>query len=285
MSTPTASTATGVAALSLHDVSARYAQRSGVVSSRERRDAPLSSVTLSLESGELLCLLGPNGAGKTTLLRVLAGTLAPTSGVARLFGGDLAKMDRREIARVLAVVGQVNDVALGFSVRDVVMMGRAPHQDGWMRATNADRAIVDEAIAQCDLESHATRPVEELSGGEQKRVALARAFAQKPRVLLLDEPTAFLDVKHQIDLYDLLAGEVARSKLACLVVMHDLTIAAQYANRVALLKAGKLVAVGKVPEVMTYRQLRETFDAELYVGVNELTGGRFFLPMRSKAPT
>jgi iron complex transport system ATP-binding protein len=272
-------------ALALDNVSTCYPPRSGRSGARDsaegKRDTPLSCVTLTVARGELVCLLGPNGAGKTTLLRVLSGTLAPTSGCARLFGEDITRMDRRDVARVLAVVGQTNEVAFGFSVRDVVMMGRAPHQDGWMRASSADRTIVDEALSLCDLEELATRPVEDLSGGEQKRVALARAFAQKPRVLLLDEPTAFLDVKHQIALYELLALEVARSSLACLVVMHDLTLAAQYASRVALAKAGKLVAVGSVDEVMTYRRLKETFDAELYVGVNELTGDRFFLPMRS----
>jgi len=162
------------------------------------------------------------------------------------------------------------------------MMGRAPHQDGWMRASDEDRRVVADVLARCDLEALATRAVEQLSGGEQKRVAIARALAQRPRVLLLDEPAAFLDVRHQIALYDLLAESVAREKLACLVVMHDLNAAAQYATRVALAKGGKLVAVGAIEDVMTYRRLRETFDADLYCGLNELTGTRFFVPMRGK---
>jgi iron complex transport system ATP-binding protein len=191
-------------------------------------------------------------------------------------------MDRRDVARRVAVVAQNEEVSFGFTVREVVAMGRAPHQGAWMRATEADREIVDEALLRCDLVALAERPVAELSGGEQKRVAIARALSQKPKVLLLDEPSAFLDVRHEVDLYDRLAEEVAKDQLACVVVMHDLNIAAQYASRVVLMKRGRIVAEGKVDDVLTYARLKETFDADLYCGVNELTGSRFFLPMRGR---
>jgi iron complex transport system ATP-binding protein len=240
-------------------------------------------VSLSLRAGELVAELGANGAGKSTLLRVLSGTLLPARGEVRLFGKAMAKLDRREIARSVAVVSQSHEVAWGFAVRDVIMMGRAPHQAaGWMRASDEDARVVGEVIARCDLTALAKRAVHELSGGEQKRVAIARALAQRPKVLLLDEPAAFLDVRHQVALYDLLAEEVARDALACIVVMHDLNVAAQYASRVVLAKAGRFVATGTVEEVMTYAKLRETFDADLYCGVNDLTGVRFFLPMRGR---
>ncbi|WP_394844522.1 ABC transporter ATP-binding protein [Pendulispora brunnea] len=242
----------------------------------------LDGVDLTVAEGELVALLGANGAGKSTLLRVLSGTLEPTSGQVRLFGTPLGAHDRRALARTMAVVGQTEEMSFGFRVRDVVMMGRAPHQGGWMRATDEDVSIVEEAIQSCDLAAFADRPVLALSGGEQKRVAIARALAQRPRVLLLDEPAAFFDVRHKIALYDLLVEQVARQKLACVVVMHDINIASQYASRVALMKAGRFLAVGKVDEVMTYARLRETFDTDLYVGVNELTGMRFFLPMRGR---
>ncbi len=227
-------------------------------------------------------MLGPNGAGKSTLLRVLSGALTPTEGEVRLFGTSIRTRSRRAIASELAVVSQSEEVAFGYSVEDVVMMGRAAHQDGWMRPREEDRAIVDAAIERCDLRELVSRSVSDLSGGEQKRVAIARALAQTPRVLLLDEPTAFLDVRHQIALFDLLEDEVSRG-MACVVVMHDLNMAAQYASRVVLAKEGRLVATGTVEEVMTYARLRETFDSDLYVGVNDVTGARFFLPMRSRA--
>jgi iron complex transport system ATP-binding protein len=259
--------------LELEGVSARYASS---------REPPLRSFNLAVHAGELIAVLGPNGAGKSTLLRVLSGALAPTEGGVRLFGAPMRAQSRRAIASELAVVSQNEEVAFGYSVADVVMMGRAAHQDGWMRPRAEDRAIVEQAILRCDLGELTRRSVSDLSGGEQKRVAIARALAQTPRVLLLDEPTAFLDVRHQVSLFDLLEDEVSRG-LACVVVMHDLNMAAQYASRVVLAKNGRLVATGTVDEVMTYARLRETFDSDLYVGVNDVTGARFFLPMRSRA--
>jgi iron complex transport system ATP-binding protein len=242
----------------------------------------LEHVDLTVHSGELVCVLGPNGAGKTTLVRVASGLLEPASGEVRLEGAPLGSLARDAVARSLAVVEQVQQLSMGFSVREVVAMGRAPHQGAWMRASETDERIVDDAVARCDLVHLASRPANALSGGEQKRVAVARALVQEPRVLLLDEPGAFLDVRHELDLYELLASEVKERQLACLVVMHDLNIAAQFADRVVLMKGGRIVAVGVVPEVMTWRTLKETFDADLYCGENDLTGARFFLPMRRR---
>ena len=239
----------------------------------------LRAVSLEVGTGEIVALLGPNGAGKSTLLRAMTGMVVLSSGAVRLFGDPMAALDRRTIARSVAFVTQATDVAFGFTVRDVVMMGRAPYQRGWMTATPDDVRAVDDAMAACELDDLELRRVDELSGGEQKRVAIARALAQSPKVLLLDEPGAFLDVRHQLALYDLLVGLAARG-LAIVLSMHDINAAAQYATRVVLLKNGHVVAAGKVEDVLTYQRLRETFDADLYCGVNDLTGARFFLPMR-----
>jgi iron complex transport system ATP-binding protein len=264
-------------AIELRDATARYPGADG------QREPPLVGANLTVEAGELAVILGPNGAGKSTLLRVLAGTLTPEHGEALLFGEPLAGMDRRAVARAVAVVAQREEISFGFTVREVVAMGRAPHQGTWMRGNESDRAIVEEALARCDLEAFAERRVAELSGGEQKRVAIARAFAQEPRVLLLDEPGAFLDVRHEMDLYERLAEQVAKKRLACVAVMHDLNVAAQYASRVILVKGGRIMASGSVEQVMTVSRLKEVFDVELYCGVNELTHARFFLPMRKSA--
>lgn len=247
--------------------------------------AQLRDVELAVHAGELVCVLGPNGAGKTTLVRVASGLLEPSAGSVELLGVSLAdpKRTRGDIARNLAVVEQMQEHALGFSVREVVAMGRAPHQGAWMRTSEDDASVIEDAIVRCDLVALADRPAHALSGGEQKRVAIARALAQEPKVLLLDEPGAFLDVRHQMELYELLATEVKQQGLACLVVMHDLNVAAQFADRIVLMKAGRVVAAGTVEAVMTWRTLKETFDADLYCGVNDLTGTRFFLPMRARA--
>lgn len=266
-------------ALVLEGVTAGY-PAGGVGDRPDHAKSELEQVDLRLSPGEMVCILGPNGAGKSTLVKVASGLLTPRSGNVLLLGVPLAARSRAEVARLLAVVEQVQDISASFSVREVVAMGRAPHQTAWMRATVEDERIVDEALARCDLLHLASRPAGALSGGEQKRVAVARALAQEPKVLLLDEPGAFLDVRHQLDLYELLSIEVKERKMACLVVMHDLNVAAQFADRIVLMKGGRIVASGTVPDVMTWNTLKLTFDADLYCGVNDLTGVRFFLPMR-----
>jgi len=211
----------------------------------------LAEVDLEVRPGQIVCVLGPNGAGKTTLVRVASGLLSPFQGEVRLLDQPVVELTRGQIARILAVVEQREEIAGNFTVREVVAMGRAPHQGSWMRGTEADDAIVEDAIQRCDLTTVAARSAGALSGGEQKRVAVARALTQEPKVLLLDEPGSFFDVRHQLDLYELLHVEVKTKNLACLVVMHDLNIASQFADRVVLMKAGRVIAAGTVEEVMT----------------------------------
>jgi iron complex transport system ATP-binding protein len=243
----------------------------------------LDAVDLAVAAGEIVCVLGPNGAGKTTLVRVASGLLPPVRGEVLLLGEPLHRdRSRTAVAKVLAVVEQTPTFSGTFTVRSVVEMGRAPHQGGWMKPTAADAKIVDAALERCDLRDLGGRPANALSGGEQKRVAIARALAQEPKILLLDEPGAFLDVRHQLDLYELLVGQVKEQDLACLVVMHDLSLAAQFADRVVLMKAGRIVASGPVAEVMTADTLRATFDTDLDCGTSAETGARFFLPRRKE---
>jgi iron complex transport system ATP-binding protein len=262
-------------AASLRRVGARYAPGAPLV---------VEGVTLVARAGEVTALLGANGAGKSTLLRLLAGLLAPAEGVALLGGRDVSSLDRQQVARAVALVPQSERAAEGFRVRQVVAMGRAPHQDGWMRLTDADVAAVDEALDRCDLRAVADRPVETLSGGEQRRVAIARALAQKAKVLALDEPSAFLDVKHRLELYDLLAQVAKRDGVACVVAMHDLDAAARVATQVLLLRGGRTVASGPPGEVMTPALLGETFDVELDAVVHEPSGARVFVAHGPRRP-
>ncbi|MBK9262729.1 MAG: ABC transporter ATP-binding protein [Polyangiaceae bacterium] len=239
----------------------------------------LENIDLEVRKGEICAVLGPNGAGKSTLVKVVSGALAPDRGAVFVLGEPLSR-DRRDIAQKIAVVPQVSEAAAGFSVREVVMMGRAPYQGAWMRASERDEQAVARALAACELDSLANRSVTALSGGEQQRVAIARALAQEAPILLLDEANAHLDVRHFIAVNELVRREVQDRQLACVMVLHDLNAAAQYADRIALLKTGRLVAHGSIEEVMTYRRLKEVFEAELYVGVNELDNARYFLPVR-----
>jgi iron complex transport system ATP-binding protein len=254
----------------------------GVSAGYHRGKDVLRGVSLAVRSGELVAVLGPNGAGKSTLVRVLAGLHRPTTGRVTLGGEDVVTLDRRGVAQRLAVVPQATDVALGFRVREVVAMGRAPFQGALMAESDADRARVADALSRCDLSEKAERPVEELSGGEQRLVAIARALAQDAPSLLLDEPGAHLDVKHAHAVYGLVRDEVDRRGLACVAVLHDLNAAAQYADRIVLMKDGAVEADGPVDEVMTWRRLGDVFGVDLYVGVNEIEGTRYFVPMRPK---
>lgn len=238
----------------------------------------LQDVDLRLHAGELVAVLGANGAGKSTLVRVLAGTLRPERGSVRLQGDALTALARPAVARRVAVVPQESEVAFGFSVRQVVAMGRAPHQRGLLLASASDDRIVDEVLERCDLTGLSARRVSELSGGERRRVTIARALAQEAPILLLDEPAAHLDVKHALDLFDLVRGQIRERNVACLAVMHDLSHAARFADRVVLLSGGSVVAQGSVEEAMREEVLRRVFGVSIAVGRDPASGARYFLP-------
>ena len=262
----------------LDSVTVRYGAASAATS---HRAAPaLDGVSLVVKAGQVAALLGPNGAGKSTLLRVAAGLLTPATGTVRIAGRDVHTLERRQTAREVAFVPQSEAPAAGFTVREVVAMGRAPHQTGWMRERPEDSAAILEAITRCDLVSLADRMLETLSGGEQRRVAVARALAARPHVLLLDEPGAFLDVRHRLEQNDLLVDLSRRDGLACIVSVHDLDAAAAIADHVVLLRAGRIVAAGPPADVMSSALLRETFGVDVDVGVHAGSGRRYFVPLR-----
>ncbi len=276
----------GRAASSSVDVDEVLIGAEGIFASYGRRGGPpvdvLCDVTLSIRRGELVVLIGPNGAGKSTLLRVLSGILRPRAGVVRLSGSDLEGLSRIDVARRVAFVSQATEVAFGYQVHQVVMMGRSPHQRGLLFATADDVEATRAAMGRTGVADLAERTMNELSGGEQKLVALARAFAQRPEVLLLDEPSAHLDPRHSIELFELVVSEVRERGLACVAVAHDLNLAAAFADRVVLLDRGRVGAIGAVDEVMTRERLTQVFGLELEV--EQTATGRCFVPRRRRVP-
>jgi iron complex transport system ATP-binding protein len=242
--------------------------------------AVVDDVTLTVTRGEFLGILGPNGAGKSTLLRLMTGLATPSKGAVRIESADTRTLRRVEVARRVALVPQGEPSVFGFTAREVVAMGRAPHTGLLGTLGPSDDAAITRALDRCDATRFSNRPVGELSGGEQKRVLIARALAQQVPLVLLDEPVAFLDIKHQLALCDLLRRGVSDGEFTVVTVLHDLNLAAQYCDRLALLREGRLVALGTVDEVMTYQRIRDAFDAEVYVGQNEINRTRFFVPMR-----
>jgi iron complex transport system ATP-binding protein len=223
----------------------------------------LRGVTLELGRGEMLGLAGPNGSGKTTLLRVASGVLPAGAGAVRVRGRPTAAIPRRELARELAVVPQDAHVAFPFRAGEVVLMGRSPYLGPLGFETGADLRLAEEAMARVGIASLAERSILELelSGGERQLVLVARALAQDARVLLLDEPTAHLDLRHKMVVLDLVR-EFVRSGRSALVVSHDLTLAARTCDRIALLREGALVATGAPADVITPQNLETTFGID-----------------------
>ena len=224
-------------AAELRAVSAGYELRHG-------RRRVLDGASLRLAPGEMVALLGANGSGKTTLLRVLAGTMPVTGGSVALFGRPIERWSRSEIARQVAVLPQSTELPAGFTVAEIVAMGRIPHGRSWLGADAADADAVAAALRDADADVLAGRRVTELSGGERQRVLVAMALAQEPRLLLLDEPTLHLDLAHQLALVRMLERLRGRRALTVLAVLHDLNLAAAFADRCLLLDEGRLADAG-----------------------------------------
>jgi iron complex transport system ATP-binding protein len=210
----------------------------------------LDGVTLLVPPALLVGLVGPNGAGKTTLLRVVAGLLRPEAGTVWVEGRQPHATPAAEMARLVAVLPQHPVLPAGVSVREAVGWGRLPHLGRFSRPGHEDLRAVDDALARTDVTALADRDTGALSGGERQRVLIARALAQTPRVLLLDEPTAHLDLGHQVEIMRMLQG-LARDGLAIVAALHDLTLAAGYCDHVVVLGAGRLLASGVPAYVVT----------------------------------
>jgi iron complex transport system ATP-binding protein len=228
----------------------------------------LTGVTLDVCAGELVALLGPNGAGKSTLLGLAHGQLQPQRGEVRLNGGSLAGLSRRELARQIGLVAQQGELQFPLTALEFTLAGRFAHAQGFGFDAARDVESARAALRATDAVQFAARHFNELSSGEKQRVLLARALAQEPRLLLLDEPTANADLAHQLSLLDLVRQLTRERQLAALLVTHEINLAAEFADRIALLKDGRLLACGAPHEVITEPLLGEAFGTPLLVGAH-----------------
>lgn len=242
-------------------------------------DTPvLRGVDFRASAGQFYGVLGANGSGKTTLLRLALGLMRPSAGQIEVEGRPPTAYDRREFARLVAAVPQEMPLDFPFTVGELVLLGRTPHIGILGIESSADIKATEAAMVACGVRELAGRPITAISGGELRRAFVARALAQQARVLLCDEPTTGLDIHHQVALCELLRTE-ARAGRCVVAVLHDLNLAAAYCDRLLLLKDGAVVAEGTVEETLTYRRVREAYGVDVYVGVNEITGTRFLIPM------
>ena len=232
----------------------------------------LRDVSLSLNEGTIIALLGANGAGKTTLIRALNGTLPLAGGEIDLDGKDLSSLSRREIAENIAVVAQENETRFPVTVLEFVLSGRFVHGGAFGWESETDFEFAEKALAECDLAGYETRLMNHLSGGERQRVVLARALAMNAQILLLDEPTANLDLAHQAMMFKLVRKRCLESAASAIVITHDLNLAAEFADEIVMLKDGRIAAKGEPAEVLTAENVADVFGVSVLLDRNPASG-------------
>ena len=265
-------------ALAVHDVTYRYRTRFS-----NNADAVLNKVNYSIEAGTILGILGPNGSGKSTLLKLLARVFSIQDGRVELFGQDIQQLPQAEISRTMAFVPQETQQIFPFTIGEMVLMGRFPHHagfGGWHWEDPKDLAIAKAAMEDLDVAHLADRLISDVSGGERQRAIIARALAQDPKVLLLDEPTAFLDLHHQLDIARILRKLNVERGLTVVLVSHDLNLASQYCDRLMLLDHGHIVRTGTPEEVIQSDILEQVYGCSVLIDRHPQSGmPRVSLPL------
>ena len=238
----------------------------------------LKNISTEFASGDFVALVGPNGAGKSTLLKILAGLLRRYAGSVEFCGKSLAVLSARDLARRIAFVPQETHMVFPFTASQIVMMGRLPHRSGALFDSPRDTQWTRQAMELTDTADLSGKPFNELSGGERQRVVLASALAQDPEVLLLDEPTVYLDLKHQMQFYDILERLNADKHITIISVTHDVNLAARYARRMIAVRSGTFVADGSPEEVLTPQHLYDIFEITAAVLKRPDGRGSYIIP-------
>lgn len=237
----------------------------------------LKGVSFSVKRGSFLGIVGPNGAGKTTLFRTITRILKPWRGKIFYCGQELNRISSRDLAKEVAVLPQILEIPFSFSVEQFVSMGRFPHLRRFERLKRHDLEVIENAMVLSDVLPFRERRISELSGGERQRAILAQAFAQEPRFLLLDEPTAHLDIGHQVEILDLIRRLNREGDLTVIMVLHDLNLASEYCDRLILLKEGEIFKEGGPQEVLTFENIEKVYNTVVIVKENPISSKPYIL--------
>lgn len=236
------------------------------------KETVIKDISLEIKKGDFIGIIGPNGSGKTTFLRLISKVLAPQKGNITFEGKDIAGMDLKEFAQEVSFVAQDTIINFPFSVLEIVLMGRIPHLKRLQLETKEDYLIAEEAMIMTDTLYLKEKKIDELSSGERQRVIIAKALAQEPVLLFLDEPTSHLDIGHQIQILDLLKRLNRQNNLTIVMVLHDLNLASEYCNRILLLNEGRVFKEGSPLEVLTYQNIEAVYKTVVVVNNNPISG-------------
>lgn len=258
--------------ISFHEIRVRYPRQTRLA---------VDGVSLSAPAGAVTAVVGPNGSGKSTLVRALLGRIDPVEGRITVNGDDVRSMARESLARIVSVVTQREETTFPIAVREYVALGRLPHRGSWGRESADDRAAISAAMQRAEVDALADRSVHQLSGGEWQRVRFARALAQGGAALVADEPTTFLDVAHEMVVFELL-WRLAREGRAVLLVSHQLNLVARFADHLVLLDAGRVAASGTVADVMRAEVLERVYQWPVVVSRDPAVGAPSLIPLRRR---
>lgn len=235
------------------------------------KESVIRDISLEIKKGDFIGIIGPNGCGKTTLLRLVSRVLAPQKGSISLEGIDIMHMDLKEFCRKVAYVAQDMLINFSFSVLEIVLLGRIPHLKRLQLETKKDYSIAEDALTMTDTLYLKEKKIDELSSGERQRVIIAKALAQEPVLLFLDEPTSHLDIAHQIQILDLLKKLNRQNNITIVMVLHDLNLASEYCNRIILLNEGRIFKEGDPRQVLTYQNIEAVYKTVVVVRDNPIS--------------
>ena len=241
----------------------------------------IKDLNLSIHKGEVISILGPNGCGKSTLLKTLSRVLKPTKGKVLIEEAPIDSIPTKELSRKIAMLSQHNQVPVGITVKELVYYGRLPHKKWYETRNKEDEAIIEWALIHTGLAEYKERQVSDLSGGERQRVWLAMALAQKPEVLLLDEPTTYLDISHQLELMELICAINEKFKMTIVMVLHDLNQASEYSDRLVIMKKGEIKADGTPEVIINEDLLRDIYHIQCDIDKNPRTARPRIHPIKT----